>query len=499
MSGPEGTPTRRPLPAVEPLEALPASLLEAWRAALAAAGFGDQVADEAESLVPAALDAVRQPAVEWRLRRVGTPAALMTLLFIFAGRLARATVAGILGPELLSSLLAAGVLEEGEGGVSARFRLTPLQGLLLLHDPFEGGPETAMGPGITTLTLARLIPPGAGAVLDVGCGAGTLALLAAARGARRAVGVDLSERAVALARFNARLNRLEAEFRAGDLLEPVRGERFDLVLSQPPYVVAPPGLATTTYLHGGPRGDELALRFAAAFPAALAEGGRAALFFDSPRGPEPVQRRLRQALGAARVSLAVLRGQGPSNEISAIGYASLEDPALGSGYREAVARYSEAILAVAPRGFSRVLAVLERPRPPAPGFDADLRVAHFEAVDAAGLDRWLAGLALVGGPDAALLRAQVRPAVGAQLVSTALPGSDAEPARALRFAEKALPLAFDLSESGAALVDALALSGSVAEAEARFADLCGRPAEAVRPTVLGFVRDGLSRGILVVA
>ena len=44
-------------------------------------------------------------------------------------------------------------IEEGDK-VAARFRLTPLRGLLFLHDPFEGGPDTAMGPGLTTLTLA---------------------------------------------------------------------------------------------------------------------------------------------------------------------------------------------------------------------------------------------------------------------------------------------------------------------------------------------------------
>jgi release factor glutamine methyltransferase len=84
------------------------------------------------------------------------------------------------------------------------------------------------------MLLADLVPEQAGDVLDVGCGAGTLALVAASRGARRAVGVDLSERAIELARFNARLNGVAAEFRAGDLLAPVRGEAFDLVVSQPP-------------------------------------------------------------------------------------------------------------------------------------------------------------------------------------------------------------------------------------------------------------------------
>ena len=75
-------------------------------------------------------------------------------------------------------------------------------------------------------------------------------------------------RAVAYARFNARLNQIEtARFEVGDLAEPVMGERFDHVISQPPFVTQPPAIATTTYLHGGPRGDELSLRLLAQLPA----------------------------------------------------------------------------------------------------------------------------------------------------------------------------------------------------------------------------------------
>ncbi len=492
-------PDRQALPPAGPVEALPDDVLRELREALRRAGYGDEIADEAESLAYGMIDAVRRPVIAWRLRKVGTPAALATLLFLHAGRLDRRAASALLGPDLLSALLGAGLLADADGGVVSRFRLTPLQGLLFLHDPFEGGPETAMGPGITTVALARLLPASPGAVLDVGCGAGTLALLAAARGARRAVGVDLSERAVALARVNARLNGVAAEFRAGDLLAPVRGERFDLLLSQPPYVVAPPGLAPTTYLHGGSRGDELAMRFASAFPEALAEGGRAALFFDLPKGAEPVHRRLRRALGGARVSLAVLTGAGPSSELSAMAYATLEDPSIGPRYAEAVLRYREHIESVAPAGFVRALAVLERPAAGAAGFETELQVGHFDGVDAAGLARWLAGLALVAGPEEALRAAAVRPAPGARLAVTRRLDADTPPTRALRFAEKALPRDFELSEAGEALIEALAVAGSVAEGEALFAEACGRSPEAVRATVMGFVRDGLGRAALAPA
>ena len=71
------------------------------------------------------------------------------------------------------------------------------------------------------------------------------------------IGTDINPRAIALARANATLNGIgNVEFRAGNLYEPVQGDEFDLIVSQPPYYPALPG-SEKTFLHGGPRGDEL--------------------------------------------------------------------------------------------------------------------------------------------------------------------------------------------------------------------------------------------------
>nr|WP_225851181.1 HemK2/MTQ2 family protein methyltransferase [Streptomyces sp. HPF1205] len=102
-------------------------------------------------------------------------------------------------------------------------------------------------------------------VLDVGTGSGALALLAAHMGARvRAT--DISWRAVATARLNAVRSGQRIEVRRGDLTGPVGGRRFDLVLSNPPYVPTPGGRGARRAVRtcdGGADGRELVDRLCA--------------------------------------------------------------------------------------------------------------------------------------------------------------------------------------------------------------------------------------------
>jgi release factor glutamine methyltransferase len=75
--------------------------------------------------------------------------------------------------------------------------------------------------------------------VDVGTGSGAIALALATEGPfARVVATDVSDAALAQARENHQLAAADApvSFRSGDLLEPVRGERFDAVVSNPPYI-----------------------------------------------------------------------------------------------------------------------------------------------------------------------------------------------------------------------------------------------------------------------
>jgi HemK-related putative methylase len=78
-------------------------------------------------------------------------------------------------------------------------------------------------------------------VLDMGTGSGVCAVFAA-KHARRVVAVDINPAAVRCAAINALLNGVEAgiDVRHGDLFAPVRGEKFDLIVFNPPFLRGKP-------------------------------------------------------------------------------------------------------------------------------------------------------------------------------------------------------------------------------------------------------------------
>ena len=118
-------------------------------------------------------------------------------------------------------------------------------------------PDHVLGIGGAGLTLAGLTPrTRVRNALDLGCGCGiqTLYLL---RHAEHVVATDISERALAFTAFNAALAGVcvtgdpdagsgggggRLELLQGSLLEPVAGRRFDLIASNPPFVLTPPAV-----------------------------------------------------------------------------------------------------------------------------------------------------------------------------------------------------------------------------------------------------------------
>lgn len=138
-------------------------------------------------------------------------------------------------------------------------------------------PDHVLGIGGASTTLAAWTPrTPVERALDLGTGCGVQALHLSTH-AKTVVATDISRRALGVARFNAALNQVDWQVRGGDLFAPVAGERFDLVVSNPPFVITPrqPGVPAYEYRDGGRAGDTLVGELVRALPDVLAPGGRA--------------------------------------------------------------------------------------------------------------------------------------------------------------------------------------------------------------------------------
>jgi SAM-dependent methyltransferase len=149
----------------------------------------------------------------------------------------------------------------------------------------EGPFPLHLGPGVfspttTSRTLADAIEITPGdTVIDVGCGSGVLAIVAAKLGAAKVYGVDLSHRAVEAARENAKRLGLEnvCEFREGDLLEPVRDVSATVLIGDVSGIPDPIAAQSGWFDEvpsGGPTGAELPTKFVRSIGETLAHGGR---------------------------------------------------------------------------------------------------------------------------------------------------------------------------------------------------------------------------------
>lgn len=150
--------------------------------------------------------------------------------------------------------------------------------LMVSADTLIPRPETEL---LVELALERLQSGAESRVADLGTGSGAIALaLAYERPQAQVVALDVSAGALDIARANAReLGLRNLEFRQGDWLQPLAGERFDLIVSNPPYIAdADPHLDALRYepepaLSSGVDGLDAIRIIAGAAPAHLCSGG----------------------------------------------------------------------------------------------------------------------------------------------------------------------------------------------------------------------------------
>ena len=194
-------------------------------------------------------------------------------------------------PGLVDRLCAASILERSAGEVLAGVDLRPHEAdgraIWVASDRTPGldgagtrvGPDHVLGISPSALSLVNLTArTRCGRALDLGTGCGIQALHLAGH-ATQVVATDVSPRALWLTGLNVGLNELAATVRTreGSLFEPVVGEHFDLIVSNPPFVISPPGGERLVYRDSGIPGDETVERIVRAAPSHLAEGGTAQL------------------------------------------------------------------------------------------------------------------------------------------------------------------------------------------------------------------------------
>jgi release factor glutamine methyltransferase len=172
-------------------------------------------------------------------------------------------------------------------------------------------------------------------VLDVCTGSGILAVTAALRGVRSVTAVDVSRRALLTARVNARMNGVRVRTVRSDLFTELGGQRFDAIVSNPPYVPADddalPKSGPSRAWHGGRGGRLLLDRLIAGAPDHLRPGGFLLLVSSSVLGTD------RTLAGLAEGGLdaeVIARRRGPLGPLMQQRVHALEaDGLLESGQR----------------------------------------------------------------------------------------------------------------------------------------------------------------------
>ena len=227
-----------------------------------------------------------EPAAALRATRDGSPLATLVRLFLLGATVDETAGAGALPTTGLPAALAQGLLErDGDdlrASVDVRPHATDDDEFLLVSDldsdvrPGPVRPDHVLGLGSASITLARaIVRDQVGTSLDLGTGCGVQALHLAGH-ADAVIGTDVNPRALALAAATARLNGQTWDLRRGSLFEPVGAQRFDLIVSNPPFVVGD-GSTRFTYRDSGMPGDGIGRAIVEGARAHLTEGGTAQL------------------------------------------------------------------------------------------------------------------------------------------------------------------------------------------------------------------------------
>jgi hypothetical protein len=437
-------------------------------------------------------DALRAPMRIWHARRAPAAAPIIVRLFMLHDPVAPVEASRALGD--LCPLRDAGIVEDCVDGLVSRVHLALAGDVYCFGDPPCPDPDAVMPVGGATHDLVRAVLPGSvEAALDIGCGAGAVAVHLS-RTVTRVVATDIHERALSWARFNATLNGAAAiDFRCGDLFEPVIGERFDRIAAHPPFVALANGEPHSHFVHGGLRGDELALRLIAGASEHLAARGRLVVVADWPvAAGDSVDDRLRRRVGDRAVGLLILQSPPKNLDEYCVLHAAVECAALGPPFIRSALRKRDHHEQLGLSGVAFGIVVME-PSPAAWTSLVAVRHSSDAPVTATEVDRLLAAHALAHHGNMSQARLRLPP--GAALVEQPLPDGGA-PAVVVRLPASRPEWPPVLDASTARLVQLIAQAPTVGQAIAA-ATGAHEGANAVdRDRVIRAAREALLRGVL---
>ena len=482
---------------VEGLLAMPDRVVAGLREALRAAGLDERFVAKLARVGERLDDPLRAPMRVWHARRLPEPAAVAARLFLLHDPVPLGDAARMLGDR--AALAAGGIVEARGDAITSRAQLA------LAGDHFVFGDRIASADAVPPLNavtpfLARAAIPRRpiDSALDLGCGAGALALALAAV-ARRVVGTDVNARALSWARFNARLNGVAGvELRLGDLFEPAGAERFDLVVAQPPFVARRADADPCAFVHGGPRGDELALRSMAGAPSRLTPRGRAVLLADWPvLDGDPLDARVRAALGDAAADAFVLQSPPKNLDEYCTSVAAAEHPRLDEAFARAAFAQRDHFDRLGVRAVAQALVVLE-----ASGGGrttlVPVRHGHDAPVASETVDRIVAAHGLAYGAERAVLDARLAMPASTRLVEQ--PSAHGAAAAIIVQLPQARPeWPFALEPVAATLLREIDGAPSVLEAARAAAHREGVSLDVAVGRVVAVARDALRRGALEIA
>lgn len=292
-------------------------------------------------------------------------------------------LAGLLEADHIRALEEMNVIEVRGPSAKSHLKLFPCRGLLIATDNEEPDPSLnkVMCLYPDSYVMADIIDrPPVHQVLDLCTGSGIYALRAASH-SDAVLGVDISERAITFSQFNVGFNQIRnAEFRMGDLYEPVEGATFDLIIANAPFNPEPetpagahaPSPRGADYFSGGRSGEELLSRVIAGLDQHLSPRGvchLVTLLVHPKQGPG-YRERLSHWLGGRLSDFDVLIWATPYDH-----FEKVNDPAKAAFLREHFERFEFGTISIRRRaGQEPTYYHGPPPQPLHPLFDEDGKI-----------------------------------------------------------------------------------------------------------------------------